>query len=214
MNKLLTTALTLGVFFGGHAVSAATINPDANETATPGGDYSDVEGTGPNITSSQPLLLGITTLNAGLRVNCLSGDCSDSSGLRDPSDALFLDVAADREITSLVLNVEGTPTDISNISFVLRVDSDLMSPGSEVEFSSTGNVSSQELLSTGQTFGPGTYSIFFGATGSSADTAGQLAWSLTGTVTDTSAAAVPLPASAPILLAALGAFGLMRRKKR
>lgn len=217
MKVLHVSALAISMLLGAQAASASTVHPDALESATPGGDYSDTAGSGPNITSSQPILVGQTSLLGGLRLNCVSGDCSDSSGLRDPSDAFFLTIGADRQLTSLVLNIASgndPALNISGISFEVAISDE--TSGATFDLTSLGAATDVSLIPgiTGSAvFGPGTYGFFVGASGSNADFSGRIDWSLTATVIDTSVAPVPLPATLPLLLAGLLGFGALRRKR-
>ncbi len=218
MKILKITTLTISALLTGHMAHAAPVHPDALESATPGGDYSDTVGTGPNITSSQPILVGQTSLLGGLRLNCVATDCSDSSGLRDPSDAFFLTIGADRELTSLVLDIasgNSPALDLSSITFGVQVDNPAAASSST--FSFTGAMSGLDLIPgiTGsQQFGPGTYGFYIGANGSSADFTGRIDWTLTATIIDTSVSTVPVPASLPLLLAGVFGLGFANRREQ
>ncbi|MFW2543060.1 VPLPA-CTERM sorting domain-containing protein [Primorskyibacter sp. 2E107] len=214
MTRLKFPALLAATIVFGQMGFAATVNPDALESATPGGDYSDTEGAGPNIAPGG-ILVGETSLYGRLRLNCVAGDCSDTSGLRDPSDAFFATIAADTEITNLTFSLgsETASPSFSGVNFLARVTTPL---GFTIDQSFTGGVSNLNIVPalSGASIGPGTYGFYITASDSGplVDFSGIVNWSMTATVVST--AAVPLPATLPLLLAGMAGFGVIRRKKR
>ncbi|MEO0632648.1 MAG: VPLPA-CTERM sorting domain-containing protein [Pseudomonadota bacterium] len=214
--KLFNILCAIAVLSWGHTAQAVTVNPDALETRTPGGDYADFNGGGPNITSTQPILAGQTTLRGMLNLNCVRFDCSDSSGLRDPADAFSVTLGQNQELTSLIINISSADDPQKDLSSVLLAAVIVTPPGaSTLGFGQFGETVNQGLLlNPSETFGAGDYSVFIRAVRSTADFQGKVAWSLTATIEDTSVPAVPLPAGLPLLIAGMAAFGVLRRKQR
>ncbi|MEM6760580.1 MAG: VPLPA-CTERM sorting domain-containing protein [Pseudomonadota bacterium] len=214
--RVFNILLAVALLTWSHTAQAVTVNPDALESRTPGGDYSDTQGSGPNITSSQPLLAGQTTVRGMLNLNCVNADCSDSTGLRDPADAFSVTLGQNQVLTSLILNISSAANpqqDLSDVFFGFNL---VTPPGlSNLGYAKAGETVNESIfLSPSQTFGAGDYSLFVRAGRSTADFQGKVNWSLTATIVDTSVSAVPLPAGLPLLLAGFATLGMLRRKQR
>jgi len=208
MKPFLAAGLTTALLGLAPMAQALTV---ASETATPGGDYADTIDTGPNITVPGALPDDDDVdLTGRLRLNCVSSDCSDTSGLRDPSDAFFFTVGPDQEVIDVLFSFDESDVTTGSLSSVV-FELSISGPGVIVDESYIGPVTN-DALNPGSPFGPGTYSVFFGAVESAADFTGRVNWQFSSFVENT-AAPVPLPASAPVLLAGLGALTLMRRKR-
>lgn len=213
---ILATALMLGT-----SVSAATL---ASETNARGGDYPDSPASdNPNINRTvgnafRPTPDGDVVLTGSLRLTCdANSACTGNTGLQDPGDAFFFEVAPDQEVTDITLSFEADTLalpGVTALSFDLVIDDDITTLGNVFGTRFFGAPNLVPIGTTPDPLGAGAYNLFLGnfAAGSIAFT-GQVNWRFNATYSST-AAPVPLPATAPILLAALGAFGLMRRKQR
>lgn len=183
-------------------VSATPI--DVLETRAPGGDYADALGAAGNVLNLPPA--GTTQSNVIGRLACrVSGNCM--TGRADPVDAFYFQLGANQKITEVSISGNLTGTEI--LSLVIE---DLNGPTATNLF--TGTIGSngflQILLPTDAPIGPGLYNVALGFFGTTVSGDFTYNYTITSTIVETNP--VPLPAGLPLLVAGLGALGLMRRR--
>ncbi|WP_299727361.1 VPLPA-CTERM sorting domain-containing protein [uncultured Tateyamaria sp.] len=187
--------------------SAATANTiTVLESNAPGGNYANALGATGNNLGAAPS--GTTASNVIGTLSCRAASFC-VGGRADPIDAFYFEVSANQQITEL--SISGILTGTQALQFIIN---DVTT--STVSNLFTGTIAPSgalQILSTaGTPIGPGTYNVglgFFGDLQTVNDF--SYAYTISSTIVETSP--VPLPAGLPLLLAGLGAFGLMRRKR-
>lgn len=188
------------------ATVASANSVDILETNAPGGDYADAFGAATNMLGAPPS--GTTETNVIGRVNCrLADNCT--SGRADPVDAFYFSLDANQSITevSIAGNLSGTETlslQIEDVSGALPTNLFTGTIGT--------NGFLQILTTANAPIGPGQYNVALGFFGTTVSHDFTYAYTITSTVVE--ASPVPLPAGLPLLVAGLGAFGLIRRRAK
>ena len=206
--------ILFAIALGTPAALATTIN--VFESDLPSGDY-DVErgflepfGLG---TFSVPL--GTTELNVFGDLTCQGPSaCTDLniSGLLDSTDAFFFSLGPNQEVTAISVSTVVRTTDIVDSFTNINIFTQSLPVGRTL---AAGSVTDQSVPFGGGTIGEGTHSFqidFFDTFPPTTDTAVQ--YVISAQLRDITVSPVPLPAGLPLLLAGLGAFGLMRSRKR
>ncbi|WP_120501535.1 VPLPA-CTERM sorting domain-containing protein [Roseovarius sp. EL26] len=160
--------------------------------------------------------VGAHSVQGSLMASCFLGDCGSS----DVSDTFSVNLGTDREIVSMVLSISnafsgfsssgnGPDPVISNVNVTHPITAWTIN-------SITGNGSLDLSNIFSDPYTTGVYSLGVGL-----NTDGLIAefsadWKIDFVVADisTGISTVPLPASAGLLLAGLGGFGLIGRRKR
>lgn len=193
---LLSAAIFLGL---SAAAQAATLD----ESTIFGGDFGNSSAT------------AVYTLNTDLGVNdvtgSLMGTCDGQycNGGIDPADVFFFKVASGHKLDSVEVYMEGNPSGITYSALIYDdtyggsvPNTFAMNNGGSVDLTGKNDTGVFELSIYGQQ-----------ANGHTDDWAGYYSVYITTSAVSVGGA-VPLPASAPLLLAGLGAAGLIRRRAR
>lgn len=201
MKKLLLSAVFNALALPSYALTVDELS-----------DFSD--GASPSNTNVGTLDIGFNSFNGNLNGECSNGDCNGiGSQFDDTQDSILFTVASGTEVISFSLFTEGggpSGLTISAAIFGTIGVSDIGAFQSVINVPINGNADG--TLVNGP-LGAGVYSLSaYG--GSSTDDGGFGAfWSIDLEVAEVTNP-VPLPAGLPLLLAGVGAFGLMRRRAR
>lgn len=206
--KTLLTTLAFIAFSG--AAQAASITID--ESNAPGGDYADALGASGNQLGAAADGTTSVTLIGDLRCNSVT-NCS--GGLNDPFDAFYFDVAADTEVTRMRISVfPSLPSTLLEFTALLIDTSD----GSSVfntTFAASDSATNVDLIGTGDApIGPGNYNFALSFSSLGSDVQGTVPYLLRSTIASTAVAPVPVPATLPLLLAGLGGFAFLGRRRK
>ncbi|WP_425041572.1 VPLPA-CTERM sorting domain-containing protein [Primorskyibacter sp. S187A] len=152
---------------------------------------------------------GFSFVSGGLAGECVPGDCNNDIG-GDTQDSFFFTIADGFQLDEISVATEGGGPEDLTISFSLR---EAMQPYTSLGFG-TFEINESGLVDFDDPLAAGTYS--FSAFGQSASEAGDFDafWAVAFVVSAATTAPVPLPASAPLLLAGLGGVWALRRRKK
>ena len=189
-EALLAAVAALGLTFVASTAQAATIT----ETT----DFSDSLA---SPTALGTLDLGLNSISGALSIVCsLTGSCAGITG--DIEDSFSVDIAAGTQLTDVTINFRG-----------LRQISSLSASGSFFDAIFPSNGGAFSLLSAGSETGTVSFNIenaFLGTSGSEVNT---YRLDLTVAAIPGTPTPVPLPAGFPLLLAGLGGFAALRKRK-
>lgn len=153
--------------------------------------------------------LGTNTISGQVNGLCLGNQC-DLVPIGDRHDSFQFEVAAGQQLAGITSATSSTGLAGLTFGYTLSQFTTMF----ETLETTTALADSLATIST-SIYGPGTY--FLSIFGSTSSETGDYAadWTMNLNVTSPSVSPVPLPASAPLLLAGLGLIaGLRRRKAR
>lgn len=215
--ELLVCALSVSSYAG-------TLNFD--ERTVPGGDFDNIELLSNDFIGTAPT--DFLSVSGSLSGRCNEElnfvRCSSPLGVPSPDDAedaLIFSIADRFKIKKVKVISTGTGPDGFQVSFALTsYNAGYNFPTSSTLIFPEINTASQFSLEARTSYNPYAFDGFnmFGidVSGFTADVGGDFAlnWNVELEFAAASATSVPLPASAPLLFAALGGFAFLRRKKR
>ena len=200
--KSLFIPAVLATFMAMPATAASLF---VDEFTVPGGDFVGAAGPGNYNVGTMTDDSYVTGIMEG---TCTGGTCRTTSS--DAQDSFNFTIAAGYKLTAINVFAEGFgPAAFDFLAAMFKYTPSMTLTDSQYYPINDGG----QLLSS--TFGPGTYNLSI-ATDNQVIGDGDYAifWGAEFIVEEISTApTVPLPAGAPLLLAGLGAFGLMRRRQ-
>lgn len=186
------------------AMPAAAASLFVDEFTTPGGDFVGAAGPGNYNVGTFDDDSYVSGIMEG---TCVGGTCRTTGS--DAQDSFNFTIAAGYKLTAINIFAEGFgPAGMEYVAGMYKyVPSQTLSAFALYDINDGGQLLPSE-------FGPGTYNLSLASdydVGS--DGAYGIFWGAQFIVEEINAPAVPLPAGAPLLLAGLGAFGVMRRRQ-